>query len=160
MESKDQPTGLVLTRQNLPTLEGTKEKAYEGVKKGAYVISDSEKETPDALLLATGSEVQLAVASQKALKASEIDVRVVSMPSWDRFNVQDEAYKNKVIPPHVKSRLAIEMASPFGWERYVGDNGKILGIDTFGASANGDRVVEKYGFTIDNVIQYVESLIK
>ncbi|UJL48016.1 transketolase [Virgibacillus sp. NKC19-16] len=160
LESKDQPTGLVLTRQNLPTLEGTKEKAYEGVKKGAYVISDSEKETPDALLLATGSEVQLAVASQKALKEKNIDVRVVSMPSWDRFNAQAEAYKNEVIPPHIKSRLAIEMASPFGWERYVGDHGKILGIDTFGASANGDKVVEEYGFTVDNVIQYVESLIK
>ncbi|MBY7143578.1 transketolase [Virgibacillus sp. NKC19-3] len=160
LESKDQPTGLVLTRQNLPTLEGTKEKAYEGVKKGAYVLSNSEKETPDALLLATGSEVQLAVASQKALKEKGIDVRVVSMPSWDRFNVQDKAYQNEVIPPHVKSRLAIEMASPFGWDRYVGDGGKILAIDTFGASANGDKVVEEYGFTVENVIQYVESLIK
>lgn len=160
MESVDQPTALVLTRQNLPTLEGTKEKAYEGVKKGAYIISNSEKETPDALLLATGSEVQLAVESQKALTEKGIDVRVVSMPSWDRFNAQEKAYRDKVIPPQVKSRLAIEMASPFGWERYVGDEGKVLGIDTFGASANGDKVIEEYGFTVENVVQHVESLIK
>ncbi|PAV29374.1 transketolase [Virgibacillus profundi] len=160
LESVDTPTALVLTRQNLPTLEGTKENAYEGVKKGAYVVSKSEKETPDALLLATGSEVQLAVASQQALKEKGIDVSVVSMPSWDRFNAQDEAYKNEVIPPVVKSRLAIEMASPFGWERYVGDNGKVLGIDTFGASAKGEKVIEEYGFTVDNVVQHVESLVK
>ncbi|GAB3066642.1 transketolase [Virgibacillus ainsalahensis] len=160
LESKDQPTALVLTRQNLPTLEGTKEKAYEGVKKGAYVISKSEKETPDALLLATGSEVQLAVAAQKELKEKGTDVSVVSMPSWDRFNAQDEAYQNEVIPPQVKSRVAIEMASSFGWARYVGDHGKVLGIDTFGASAKGDKVIEEYGFTVENVIKYVESVIK
>lgn len=159
LESKDKPTALVLTRQNLPTLEGTKAHAYEGVKKGAYVVSDSEKATPDALLLATGSEVQLAVASQKALKNKGIDVRVISMPSWDRFQEQDTAYKNEVIPAKVKTRLAIEMASPFGWERYVGDHGAVLGIDTFGASANGDRVIEEYGFTVDNVIKHVESLL-
>src|SRR5690625_2939224 len=111
MESTDQPTALVLTRQGLPTLEGTKENAYDGVKKGAYVISKADGETPDALLLATGSEVQLAVAAQKALKEKNIDVSVVSMPSWDRFTKQDEAYRNEVIPPNVKNRVAIEMAS-------------------------------------------------
>ncbi|MEC5422600.1 transketolase [Virgibacillus sp. C22-A2] len=160
LESEDTPTALVLTRQNLPTLEGTKENAYEGVKKGAYVISNSEKETPDVLLLATGSEVQLAVASQKELKNKGIDARVVSMPSWDRFNAQDEAYKNEVIPSGVKARLAVEMASPFGWERYVGDKGKIIGIDTFGASAKGEKVIEEYGFTVENVVKQVESLLK
>ena len=160
LESTDQPTALVLTRQNLPTLEGTKQKAYEGVKKGAYVVSKSEKETADALLIATGSEVQLAVSSQKVLKEKGIDVSVVSMPSWDRFNAQDDAYKNEVIPTQVKSRLAIEMGSPFGWERYVGDNGAILGIDTFGASAKGEKVIEEYGFTVDNVVKHVESLLK
>ncbi|OZU90229.1 transketolase [Virgibacillus indicus] len=160
LESTDTPTALVLTRQNLPTLEGTKEKAYEGVKKGAYVVSKSEKDTPDAVLLATGSEVQLAVASQKTLKEKGIDVSVVSMPSWDRFNQQDEAYKNEVIPPQVKSRVAIEMAASFGWDRYVGDNGKIIGIDRFGASANGDKVIAEYGFTVENIVEHVESLVK
>jgi len=160
MESTDQPTALVLTRQGLPTLEGTKENAYDGVKKGAYVISKADVETPDALLLATGSEVQLAVAAQKALKEKNIDVSVVSMPSWDRFNEQDEAYKNEVIPPNVKKRVAIEMASSLGWHRYAGDEGKVLAIDTFGASADGNKVIAEYGFTVENVVKYVESLVK
>ncbi|WP_449354211.1 transketolase [Virgibacillus natechei] len=160
LESKDKPTALVLTRQELPTLEGTKKHAYEGVKKGAYIVSEASKETPDALLLATGSEVQLAVKAQKELSEKDIDVRVVSMPSWDRFEEQDQAYKNKVIPPHVKKRLAIEMASPFGWERYVGDKGEVLGIDMFGASAKGEKIMEEYGFTVGNVVRRVEGLVE
>lgn len=160
VESTDQPTILVLTRQNLPTLEGTKEKAYEGVKKGAYILSDSEKETPDVLLLATGSEVQLAVQAQEDLKTKGIDARVISMPSWDRFEAQDEAYKNSIIPKEVKHRVAIEMASPLGWDRYTGDHGKILGINRFGASAPGNIVMEEYGFTVENVVKQVESLVK
>ncbi len=160
VESKGQPTALVLTRQNLPNLEGTSENAYEGVKKGAYVVSDSEKETPDAILLATGSEVQLAVSSQNALKEKGIDVRVVSMPSWDRFELQDETYKNEIIPPQVKARVGIEMAASFGWARYVGDEGAVIGIDRFGASANGDKVIEEYGFTVENVVKHVEKVLK
>lgn len=160
LESTDQPTALVLTRQGLPTLNGTKDKAYEGVKRGAYVISELDKENPDALLLATGSEVQLAVKAQKELKEKGINVNVVSMPSWDRFNKQDKDYQNSVIPPHVTKRVAIEMASPFGWERYIGDEGKVIGITTFGASADGNKVMEEYGFNVDNVVKHVESLIK
>lgn len=160
LESEDKPTALVLTRQGLPTLEGTKENAYEGVKKGAYVVSKGQNETPDALLLATGSEVQLAVRAQKELQDKGIHVNVISMPSWDRFNEQDTSYKNEVLPPQVKNRLAIEMASPFGWERYVGDQGAVLGIDTFGASANGDKVMEEYGFTVENVVDQVEKMMK
>ncbi|MRH42618.1 transketolase [Aquibacillus halophilus] len=158
LESKTTPTMLVLTRQNLPTLEGTDKNAYEGVKKGAYVVSPSDKETPDALLLASGSEVQLAVKAQQELKGKGYDVSVVSMPSWDRFNTQDKAYKDEVLPPTVKKRLAIEMASPFGWERFTGDEGKILAIDTFGASADGEKVMAEYGFTTENVVKQVESL--
>ncbi|MBS3681910.1 transketolase [Ornithinibacillus massiliensis] len=159
VESTDTPTALVLTRQALPTLEGTKEHAYEGVQKGAYIISDSEKETPDALLLATGSEVQLAVQAQSILKEKGIDVRVVSMPSWDRFEKQDAAYKNSVIPSNVKARVAVEMGATFGWERYVGLDGKVLGIDRFGASAPGNEVIEKYGFTVENVVKAVEEVL-
>ncbi|HLR40749.1 MAG TPA: transketolase [Virgibacillus sp.] len=160
LESTDQPTALVLTRQGLPTLEGTQKHAYEGVKKGGYVISKGEKETPDALLIATGSEVQLAVAAQQTLKEKGIETNVISIPSWDRFNAQDEAYKNEVIPPHVKNRVGIEMGSSFGWERYIGDHGVMLGIDRFGASAKGEKVIEEYGFTVDNVVNHVESLVK
>ncbi|MCT2536398.1 transketolase [Aquibacillus koreensis] len=158
LESTNTPTALVLTRQNLPTLEGTDKNAYEGVKKGAYVVSPASKETPDALLIATGSEVQLAVKAQAELKEKGIDASVVSMPSWDRFQKQDKAYKDQVLPPAVKKRVAIEMASSLGWDRYAGDEGKIIAIDTFGASANGDKVMAEYGFTVENVVKQTESL--
>src|SRR5699024_5917163 len=108
LETSDHPTALVLTRQGLPTLEGTKEHAYEGVKKGAYVLSKGEKDTPDALLLATGSEVQLAVEAQKELQKKGIDVNVISMPSWDRFKEQNKDYQDQVLPPQVKKRIAVE----------------------------------------------------
>jgi len=157
LESDDIPTALVLTRQGLPTLEGTN---YEGVKKGAYVVSPANKEEADALLLASGSEVQLAVRAQETLREKGIETSVVSMPSWDRFDKQDKSYKEEVLPSRVTKRLAIEMASPFGWERYTGMNGDVLGIDTFGASAPGDKVIEEYGFTVENVVQKVENLLK
>lgn len=160
LESRNHPTALVLTRQGLPVLENTQEMAYEGVKKGAYVVSATDKGTPDALLLASGSEVQLAVKAKAALHEKGIEVNVVSMPSWDRFKEQDKTYKNKVLPPDVKKRLAIEMASPFGWERYTGDEGDVLAIDRFGASAKGDKVVEEYGFNVENVVKYVETLLE
>lgn len=160
LESTTQPTVLVLTRQNLPTLDGTKEKAYEGVKRGAYVISKAGKDIPDALLLATGSEVQLAIKAQKILKSKDIDVSVVSMPSWDRFDKQEKAYKNEILPENVTHRVAIEMGSPLGWEKYTGNEGIIMGINTFGASANGEKVMEEYGFTVDNVVSNVEKLVK
>ncbi|KKE80248.1 transketolase [Bacilli bacterium] len=156
VESTDTPTALVLTRQNLPTLEGT---GYEGVQKGGYVLVDSEKETPDAILLATGSEVQLAVQAQAELKVKGIDARVVSMPSWDRFEAQDEAYKKAVLPSEVRARVAIEMGATLGWERYVGLDGKVLGINRFGASAPGDKVIEEYGFTVENVVKTVEEVL-
>lgn len=156
VESKDQPTALVLTRQGLPTITGTKEHAYEGVKKGAYVISDSSKDEPDAILIATGSEVQLAIRSQKALKEKNVDVRVVSMPSMDRFNAQSAEYKESILPKQITKRVAIEMATTFGWERYTGIEGSIIGIDTFGASANGDKLIEEFGFTVENVVKHVE----
>ncbi|KGX93077.1 transketolase [Pontibacillus halophilus JSM 076056 = DSM 19796] len=155
LESLNKPTALVLTRQNLPTLEGT---SYEGVKKGAYVVSEADKATPDALLLATGSEVQLAVRAKEALREKGIEVRVVSMPSWDRFNEQSDEYKEEVLPRTVTKRVAVEMAATLGWERYVGLDGKVIGIDRFGASAPGDRIMEEYGFTVENVVKHVESL--
>ncbi|MGG4037595.1 transketolase [Heyndrickxia ginsengihumi] len=160
IEALDKPTLLVLTRQALPTLENTKEIAYEGVKKGAYIIKNGEKENPDALILATGSEVHLAVKAQEELSKKSIDVRIVSMPSWDRFEEQDEAYKENILPANVKKRLAIEMGSPFGWDRYVGEEGKILGINTFGASGKGEKLIEEYGFTVENVVKLVEDLVK
>ncbi|QAS50909.1 transketolase [Halobacillus litoralis] len=160
LESNTTPTALVLTRQGLPTLEGTEENAYEGLKRGAYILSDSDKEEPDAILLASGSEVQLIVKAQDELKKKGYDVRVVSIPSFDRFNVQPQEYKEKVLPPNVRKRLAVEMAASFGWERYVGLDGSVIGIDTFGASAPGNTVIENYGFTVENVVKHAENLMK
>lgn len=150
--STNRPTMLVLTRQNLPVLPGTKETARQNVKKGAYVLSPSENNTPDGILIATGSEVTLAVEAQKELKAQGHDVSVVSMPSFDLFELQSDEYKESVLPAAVKNRVAIEMGSPFGWHRYAGPEGKILAIDKFGASGNGEAVVEAYGFTPENVV--------
>ena len=157
VESTGQPTALVLTRQNVPTLEGT---SYEGVKRGAYVLRKGEKETPDALLIATGSEVQLALQAQAVLKEKGISVNVVSMPSWDRFEAQDAEYKESVLPSNVTKRVAIEMASTLGWHKYVGSNGVVMGIDTFGASGNGDKLIEEFGFTVENIVSHVENLLK
>jgi transketolase len=158
VESTDRPTALVLTRQNLPTLATTAERAYEGVKKGAYVVSEAQGEV-QALLLASGSEVSLAVEAQKVLANEGIHVSVVSMPSWDRFEVQPAEYKESVIPKRVKKRLAIEMGASLGWERYTGDEGDILAIDRFGASAPGEKIMQEYGFTVENVVARVKALL-
>ncbi|MDM5454152.1 transketolase [Peribacillus simplex] len=160
MESTNKPTALVLTRQGLPTIKDTSETAYEGVSKGAYIISAAKKEEADALLLATGSEVNLAVEAQKALANDGIDVSVISMPSWDRFETQSKEYKQSVINPAVKKRLAIEVASPFGWDRYAGDEGEILAINHFGASAPGGKIMEEFGFTVGNVVARVKEMLK
>lgn len=153
------PVALVLTRQALPILAGTAEKALEGVERGAYVLSDAADGKPVAQIIATGSEVQLAVAAQAKLAEEGIHVRVISMPSWERFEKQSKEYRDSVILPDVKARLAVEMAYPLGWERYVGDQGDILAIDRFGASAPGTKVMEEYGFTVDNVVAKVKALL-
>src|SRR5699024_6935200 len=128
-ETNAHPTALVLTRQGLPTIEGTASHAIEGVQKGAYIIS-KENENIDAILLATGSEVSLAIKAQEALWEENIDTRVVSMPSWDRFEQQSSEYKETVLPKTVTKRVAIEMASSLGWHQYTGLEGKIISIET------------------------------
>ncbi|QKS71346.1 transketolase [Paenalkalicoccus suaedae] len=160
LETKDQPTALVLTRQNLPTLETTAENGYEGVKQGAYVVSAATQSEVDGLLLASGSEVSLAVDAQQALEKEGIHVSVVSMPSWDRFEKQSAAYKESVIPKNVKARLGIEVGATLGWHKYVGDEGSVLGIDTFGASAPGEKIMEEYGFTVENVVSQFKQLLQ
>ncbi|MCZ2258736.1 transketolase [Sporosarcina sp. G11-34] len=159
VSSKNTPTALILSRQNLPVLPKSAEQAMEGVKKGAYIVSPATKEKPDAILIATGSEVSLAVASQEKLKAEGIDVSVVSMPSWDLFEKQDVEYKQSVLPKDVKKRVGIEMGASLGWHKYVGDEGELITIDTFGASAPGNTVIEKYGFSEENVISKVKALL-
>ncbi|MBO8165223.1 MAG: transketolase [Brevibacillus sp.] len=156
----DEPVALVLTRQNLPVLAETAAAAKEGVPKGAYVVADAEGGQPDLLLLASGSEVSLCLQARAELASRGIQARVVSMPSWELFERQPKAYRDSVIPPDVKARLAVEMASPLGWERYTGDSGAVLGIDTFGASAPGERIMREFGFTVENVVREAEKLLK
>lgn len=158
IESKDEPTVLVLSRQDLMTIVPTAEQAYAGVKKGAYVISEA-KEEAQGLILATGSEVQLAIDAQKQLEAEGIFISVISMPSWDRFEKQSLDYQNQIIPPNMKARLAVEMGSSIGWKKYAGDEGEVIAIDRFGASAPSDKILEEYGFTVENLVSKMKQMI-
>ncbi|HVS15451.1 MAG TPA: transketolase [Thermoanaerobaculia bacterium] len=158
LQRRDGPTALVLTRQGLPILEGTREHAREGVERGGYVLRDAEG-APDLLLLATGSEVQLAVGVGDRLAGEGVQAQVVSLPCWERFAAQDRAYRDQVLPPGVHRRLAIEAASPFGWERWIGDRGAVHGIDGFGASAPYQELAKEYGFTVDALLEKAKSLL-
>jgi len=157
LESEQTPTSLVLTRQNLPTLDVDKQTVENGVRKGAYIVFETEQQL-EYLLLASGSEVNLAVEAAKELEQQGKGVRVISMPNWYAFEEQSSEYKESILPSDVTKRIAIEMASPLGWHKYVGIEGKVIGIDSFGASAPGDLVVEKYGFTKENILKQVRSL--
>ena len=159
IEDGNQPTALVLSRQALSTLDRSKYASADGVAKGGYVIADSEGEaSPGVILIATGSELSLAVKAHEQLKADGIASRVVSMPSWYRYELQDEAYKESVLPKGVKARLAIEMAGEIGWDRYVGMEGKTITMSTFGASAPIAKLADKYGFTVENVVKVAKEL--
>ena len=154
IESKDEPTALVLTRQNLPQMAGSSKEAL----KGAYILEDSDKETPDGIIIASGSEVNLAVSAKAELKNAGIDVRVVSMPSMDVFEKQSEEYKELVLPKSVRKRVAVEALSDFGWYRYVGLDGKVICMKGFGASGPANQLFEHFGFTVENVVNTVKSL--
>lgn len=156
VQNKRGPVALIFSRQAAPTLEGT---AQGAVDRGAYVLSDAPNGKPVAQILATGTEVQLAVGAQKKLAEEGIGVRVISVPSWELFDKQTQEYKDSVILPEVKARLAVEMGHPFGWERYVGEQGAVLGINKFGASAPGPVVIREYGFTVENVVAHVKQLL-
>ena len=152
VERRDGPVALALTRQKLPVLAGTAEKAREGVRRGAYVLRDAAGDgDPELILIATGSELQLAFAAAEALEADGIRARVVSMPCWETFDLQDQAYRDSVLPPAVRKRVSVEIGVSLGWERWVGDEGAIIGLDHFGASAPAGTIFEKFGFTADRV---------
>ncbi|MDL5039657.1 transketolase [Heyndrickxia coagulans] len=159
LESQDNPTALVLTRQDLPTLHVDQEQVYEGVKKGAYIVSQAKGEAA-GLLLATGSEVALALEAQQVLENEGIHVSVVSMPSWDLFEQQSAEYKEKVLPRDITARVAIELGTAFGWRAYVGQAGKMITINHFGASAPANTLLEEYGFTIENIVETFKQMVK
>ena len=142
------PTSLVLTRQKLPLYDGCAKRAL----KGGYILKDSKKETPDVILMASGSEVELIFKAADELAARGIDARVVSIPSFEIFNAQDEAYKESVLPNSVRKRVAVEALTSFGWYQYVGLDGRIISLDTFGASGNADALFKQFGFTVENVV--------
>jgi transketolase len=144
---------LILSRQNLPTLDRSVYAPAAGLARGAYVLADAPDGKPDVILLATGSEVHLALAARDELASSGLQARVVSMPCWELFDRQTKDYRDEVLPPSVKARVAIEQASTLGWDRYVGDGGAVIGMNTFGASAPLKHLLEKFGFTPDRVAQ-------
>ena len=161
IETRDRPVALVLSRQNVPTLERKGEfTVAEGVRRGAYVLSDPPQGKPEIILIGTGSELSLAVGATKRLLERNIKARVVSMPSWELFDAQPQEYREFVLPPDVRPRLAVEAALPQGWHRYTGDRGDVLGVERFGASAPGNVVMEKFGFTVDHVVERALALLK
>jgi transketolase len=153
------PTALVLSRQAMPTLDRTKLAPASGVAKGAYVLSDAPDGKPDIILIGTGTELALCVAAQEKLAAEGVKARVVSLPSWELFERQDAAYKESVLPAAVTARVAVEMASTFGWERYIGPKGKVVGMRTFGASAPLKDLLKRFGFTPENVVAAAKETI-
>lgn len=150
------PTALVLSRQNLPLLKET----GKGALKGAYILKDSKKDVPDVILMATGSEVSLIYSAWDVLQEKGIDARVVSMPSWEVFEKQSPEYKESVLPIGVRKRVAVESLSPFGWDKYTGLDGKILAMDSYGASGPYDALLVKFGFNVDNVVKAATDLMK
>ncbi len=160
METRDRPVALVLTRQSVPTLDRTHFAAADGLRRGAYVLADAPDGKPDLILIATGSEVGLIVASAQQLLAQGVRARVVSMPSWELFDAQPREYRDAVLAPSIRARLAVEAGVSLGWHRYVGDHGDVLGVDRFGASAPGDVVLREYGFTVENVCKRAAALVR
>ncbi len=151
VQSKDSPVALILSRQELPVIDREKYPPADLLANGAYVLADATGD-PDVILIATGSEVSLCVDAKEILAKEGLQARVVSMPSWELFEKMPRDYRDRVLPPHVTARVAVEAGLPMGWEKYVGDRGAVIGISTFGASAPGKTVMDVFGFTVDNVV--------
>jgi transketolase len=154
------PTMLVLSRQKLPVFDSTQFGSAEGLLKGAYIISPETGAKPDALLIATGSEVELILKAQKELAAEGIQARCISFPCWEIFRQQPQDYRDEIMPPKVTARLAVEAASPMGWREWVGDRGDIIGIDRFGASAPYQEIYKQFGLCVDNIVSRVKKMLK
>ncbi len=155
---KDGPVAIILTRQGIPIIDQNKYAKAKNLEKGAYILSDSDGD-PDIILIATGSEVQLILAAQKEMRGNGINARVVSMPCWNLFDKQTDAYREKILPNSIRKRLAIESGSPVGWHKYVTDEGDVLGIEKFGESAPGEDVMKEYGFSVENVMKRAKALL-
>src|SRR5690606_3904592 len=155
----NRPSCIILSRQPMPTLDRTQYAPAEGLAQGAYVLADAQEGEPQVILIATGSEVGMTVQAYEQLKAEGIAARVVSMPSWELFEDQDQAYRDSVFPPSVTARVAVEQAGPMGWDRYVGNTGAKVVMNTFGASAPIDKLQAKFGFTVENIVKLAKEQI-
>ena len=160
IEARDRPVLLVLTRQDVPTLDRRRYASAEGLRRGAYVLRDAGTAPPSLILMASGSEVGLIVAAAERLAGEGVAVRCVSMPSWDLFEAQPQSYRDEVLPAQVTARLAVELGVRQGWDRYVGTRGDMIGVDRFGASAPAEVLLEKYGFTVDNIMARARKLLR
>jgi transketolase len=160
IETRHNPVALVLTRQKVPTLDRKQFSSAEGLRRGAYILADAPKGKPAIILIASGSEVSLIVATKQKLEAKNISVRLVSMPSWELFLAQPQKYRDAVFPPSITTRLAVEAGVSQGWERFVGNHGGTISIECFGASAPGPIVMQKYGFTVENICKRASALLK
>ncbi len=154
------PVALALTRQKLPVLPGTAEHAREGVRRGGYVLRDASGGKPALILIGTGSELQLAFAAAEQLEGDGISTRVVSLPCWETFDEQDQGYRDSVLPPDVRKRVSVEIGVSLGWERWVGDEGAIIGLDHYGASAPAGTIFEHFGFTADRVADVARKVVR
>jgi transketolase len=154
-----EPAVLVLTRQAVPTLDRTKYAPPSGLARGAYVLADPPGGDPEVILIGTGSEVSLCVEAYEQLKSEGVRARVVSMPSWELFDDQDQAYRNSVLPQAVKARVSVDVASDFGWSKYTGCEGHNLCVECFGASAPINQLLKKFGFGVENVVAAAKSQI-
>jgi transketolase len=159
IETRGQPVALVLTRQDVPTLDRKQFAAAEGLRRGAYILADAPNGKPEIVIIATGSEVGLIVAARDKLQKQKISVRLVSMPSWELFDAQPSSYRDSVPPPSTRTRLAVEAGATQGWCKYVGDEGDVIGVDRFGASAPGEVMMREFGLTVDNVYNHAMKLI-
>jgi len=157
-KSERAPVALILSRQALPTFDRTRYASAEGVKKGAYVLADGGS-TPDVILMGTGSEVQWCVAAHEQLKREGFDSRVVSMPSWEIFEHQPKEYRESVLPPSCRARIAVEAASTLGWDRYVGLDGSVIARADFGASAPLKELLKEFGFTVEHIVAEAKALL-
>jgi transketolase len=160
IESRDRPVALILTRQDVPTLDRSRYAAAAELKRGAYILAEASNGRPEIVLIATGSEVDLIVEAQRELEKQNIQARLVSMPSWELFDAQTEEYRGSVFPPSIRTRLAVEAGATQGWHRYVGDYGDVIGLDHFGASAPASVLMREYGFTVENVCKRALALLK
>jgi transketolase len=160
MESDHLPTALVLTRQNVPVIDRSRYASADGLRRGGYVLGDADGGDPELILIATGSEVALAVAAHEQLAGEGVRSRVVSLPSFHLFEAQDQAYRDEVLLPSVTARISIEEASTLGWERYVGFGGRAIGMHTFGSSAPLKDVLNEFGFTPEKVVEAARELLK